>query len=287
MRTAQILFLVACLLIAAGPRMGLAQGTARVAAPDTSCWNPHIRNTGRALLCGRVVDSVSGQGVGGGLNGGSARFVRVDGVEMNGPIRADGSFSLNVAGGHGTLTLRWSCRGARVIADTITLAPGTGQWREFRVAADAADTLCRVREERTPSSAESGSRWLSYGPCLRISYGAWEPTLGPEYPVSRWLRLESAPDRQARPGSIQPFQDSLGVGTRWRMRGWRAIRGDSLEFAWSTGFAAVTITLGVSGDSLVGSGLWTFDVINTDSLGFIDTSGLPRARVTAHPAPCG
>jgi hypothetical protein len=275
--------LVLCLLTD-GFGVCQAQRVERVQSPDSSCRSSHVRNTGRALLCGQVVDSASGRGVGGGLFGGNARFVRVDGREMNGPIGPDGRFSLNVAGGHGTLTLNWSCRPERVFTDTLTLAPGTGTAREFAVAADAADTLCRVSiaENRADLSPSVLDRWLHSGSCWSVRYEPWLPELGIEYPVSTWIQL-AAPDSGARG---QTFRDSLDVRAPWRMRRWQPIRGDSIEISWSTGFSAVTLTLGAFGDSLSGSGLWTFDVIRTDSLGFVDNSGLPRANVSARRTAC-
>lgn len=260
------------------------QGVERAQAPDITCRSDHVRNTGRALLCGQVIDRTTGLGVGGGLLGGNARFVRDDGVEMNGPVDSDGSFSLNVAGGRGTLTVDWSCRRGRQLTDTLTLPPGTGTALKFLVSAEASDTLCRVstRESRADPSRDARDRWLRAGGCWSIRYQPWHPDIGPEYPVSTWIQLTS-PDAGA---DGRQFRDSLDSRAPWRARLWQPLRGDSLEIVWSTGFAAVTLTLGASGDSLSGIGLWTFDVIRTDSLGFIDNSGLPTAAVSARQTAC-
>ena len=260
------------------------QRVERVQLPDSSCRSGHVRSTGRALLCGQVVDRATGRGVGGSLSGGNARFVRTDGSEMNGPIGPDGSFSLNVAGGHGALTLDWSCRRSRALSDTVTLAPGTGTALEYRVTADASDTLCRVSagENRTDLRPDARTRWLHAGRCWDLRYGLWHPDLGAEYPVATWIQLAAS----VTDASEQSFRDSLAMDAPWRMRSWQPLRGDSLELVWSTGFTALTLTLGGSGDTLSGTGLWTYDVIRTDSLGFVDDSWLPRAVVSARRTAC-
>src|SRR5688500_16672229 len=134
MRHAHLFSLVVLVLLSGDARALFAQRSGRAASSDRDCRSWNVRNTDRAILCGRIVDSVSGRGIGGG----NARFVRTDSVEMNGMIETDGRFSMNAAGGFGTLTLRWSCRSSRVLVDTITLTPGTGLARTFLVAADAA-----------------------------------------------------------------------------------------------------------------------------------------------------
>lgn len=257
-------------------------GQARPPAPaDTGCGR-YVRNTGRAELCGRVVDGRTGVGVGGG----DARFVRIDGREMNGPIGDDGRFNLNVDAGHGTLTLQWSCRAQKRLVDTLTLAAGRGTRQVFSVEADASDTLCRVATDRGDTSSAAVLRWRNHGPCLSITYGPWRPQLDERYLPASWVRLDLGDPRSSVASRVQPLMDRPPVAPGWRSRGWRPIQGDSLELYWSTGFSAVTLTLGHRADSLVGHALWTFDVVIIDSLGFEDLSSLPRAQVSARSVAC-
>lgn len=258
---------------------------------DTGCGR-YVRHSGRSELCARVVDQRTGRGVGGG----HVEFVRDDGASMAGLISPNGEFGLNVPGGHGTLTIAWSCRPAVRLVDTLTLPPTKGVERVFAVSVAPQDTRCRVADrDLTDLSRGAVERWLARGPCFAIALGEWRPAVDTMYAPARWVRLETLArarhERPQGPPRALPLRDRPPRGRQWTMTGWRPLRGDSLELYWSSGFSAVSLTLGRprkdrSGVALAGHGIWTFDVVVTDSLGFRDLTGLPNGPVSARRVAC-
>jgi hypothetical protein len=250
---------------------------------DTTCPASNVRNTGRAILCARVVDRSTGAGV----PGGHVQFVRHDGASMAGTIERDGTFSINVPGGRGKLTIWWSCRPSVRRVETLMVPAGQGIWRTFRVAMAPADTLCRREsEDRTDPGDAAVPRWISRGPCFAISLGPWTPALRAGDIPPRRVRLDSARQAGGEVRSSQPLHDVDPTGPRWRSEGWRPLQGDSIELFWSRDFSGVALTLGVRGDSLVGRGMWTDDIIVTDSLGFLDRKRYPNGAASARQVPC-
>ena len=152
----------------------------------------------------------------------------------------------------------------------------------------SADTLCRVKPpDRTDASGTGFARWMGRGPCFAIVLGKWQADLGTEYVPPPRVRLDSAQESPTRAvPRTQPLRFDSPVGSAWRFGGWSPMRGDSLQLSWSTGFSALTLSLGIAGDSLAGRGIWTYDVLVTDSLGFEDTSGLPQGPAFAHRVAC-
>lgn len=249
----------------------------------TGCQASNVRNTDRAILCARVIDGRTGVGV----PGGDVEFVREDGGSMAGMIDRDGTFSINVPGGRGTLRIDWSCRRSVRLVDTLTIPAGQGMERTFRVAVTPADTLCR-RESRdlSDTSRAAVARWVSRGPCFALALGPWKPTISAEHMPPAWVRLDSAHQPSSQPASIQPLHHEPSNRTNWRSAGWRPLQGDSIELLWSKDFDGVRLTLGVQGDSLAGRGIWTSDMIFTDSLGFLDRTIYPNGPASARPVPC-
>lgn len=250
---------------------------------DTACPAANVRNTERAVLCARVIDARTGVGV----PGGDVTFVRKGGGSMSGPIYRDGTFSLNVPGGHGTLTIAWSCRRSVRLVDTLTIPAGRGVWRTFRVDVAPADTLCRrKREDRSDPSPGAVVRWMNRGPCFAISLGRWRPTLDASAVPPRRVQLDTAHQARGAAGSSHPLHHEPSSGAEWRFAGWRPLQGDSITLFWGTGFSGVELTLGVEGDSLAGRGIWTDDIIITDARGFRDTRGYPKGAAAARQVPC-
>lgn len=276
----------AAALVAAGLSMACATSSRFAireadAAADTSCPASNVRGTDRAILCGRVVNEHTGHG----LPGGDVRFVRGDGRSMLGAIERDGTFGINVPGGHGTLTIEWSCRTAVKLVDTLTVPPGRGLVRTFSVPVAPADTMCRREwDDRTDRSRASIARWITRGPCFAIAVEPWDPPLDPGYVPPHWVRLDSLPQAQNAPGSIQPLHHTAGA--RWPSTGWGPLQGDSLQLYLNKDFTGVLLTLGLSADSLAGQGHWTDDIIETDSLGFLKMEGRPKGTVSARRIPC-
>lgn len=250
---------------------------------QTGCPASNVRNTDRAILCARVIDRRTGVGV----PGGDVEFVRKGGGSMAGEIEPDGTFGINVPGGRGTLTIHWSCRRSVRLVKTLTIPAGQGMERTFRVAITPADTLCR-RESRdlSDTSHAAVARWVSRGPCFSLALGPWKPALRTGNMPPRWVRLDSAPRPSSEPGSIQPLHYERSSGVSWRSAGWKPLQGDSIELFWSKDFEGVNLTLGVQGDSLAGRGIWTSDMIFTDSLGFLDRTIYPNGAASARRVPC-
>jgi hypothetical protein len=250
---------------------------------DRPCPAANVRNTSRAILCARVIDRRTGVGV----PGGQVQFVRDDGASMAGTIQRDGTFSLNVPGGRGRLTIAWSCRASTRMVETLTIPAGQGTARTFTVSVVPSDTLCRRElQDRTDTTRAAITRWINRGPCLAISLGPWGRALGSNDAPPQQVRLDSLAQSRSRAGSSQPLHYDPPSGTRWHFAGWRPMVGDSLNLYWSTGFTGVSLTLGVAADSLAGRGIWTHDVVITDSLGFRDTSGLPKGAASARRVQC-
>lgn len=63
-------------------------------------------------------------------------------------------------------------------------------------------------------------------------------------------------------------------------------RSASVQLIWNQDFSGVALTLGVQGDSLAGRGIWTTDLIITDSLGFLDRNVYPNGAASARRVPC-
>jgi hypothetical protein len=59
-----------------------------------------------------------------------------------------------------------------------------------------------------------------------------------------------------------------------------------MEMVWGDGYSGVSLTLGMSGDSLAGHGIWENDVIQLDSLGFPVLDSLPKGLASAHRITC-
>lgn len=273
-------------LFAASALSGSSATSVRVAPlipeakTDAACPALNVRKTSRAILCARVIDGRTGVGV----PGGDVEFVRKDGASMAGTIERDGTFGINVPGGHGTLTIHWSCRRSVRLVDTLTVPAGRGIERTFRVAISPADTLCRREsEDQTDPSPAAVARWMSRGPCFAISLAPWKPRLGAGATPPRWVRLDSAHQAGGRTNSIQPLHHP---GTGWRFAGWQPLRGDSIGLFWNKEFTRVALTLGVHADSLAGRGMWTNDIIVTDSLGFLDRTLYPNGAASARRVPC-
>jgi hypothetical protein len=253
------------------------------ALSQTDCPASHVRNTDRALLCARVIDRRTGVGV----PGGDVEFVRKDGESMAGTIEPDGTFSINVPGGRGMLTINWSCRRSVRLVNALTVPAGQGMERTFRVAITPADTLCRREsQDLSDTSHAAVARWVSRGPCFALALGQWKPTISAEHMPPPWVRLDSAPQPSSKPGSVQPLHYERSGRASWRSAGWRPLQGDSIELLWSKDFDGVSLTLGVQGDSLAGRGIWTSDMIFTDSLGFLDRTIYPDGAASARRVPC-
>lgn len=251
---------------------------------DTSCRASNVRNTDRAILCARVIDRRTGVGV----PGGDVEFVRKDGASMAGQIERDGTFSINVPGGRGILTIAWSCRRSVRLVDTLTVPAGKGMSRTFRVAMAPADTLCRREsEDLSDTSHAAVARWVSRGPCFALTLRDWKPALHAQERPPRWVRLDSVHPGARRTGSAQPLYDEHSGREIWRATGWSPLQGDSIQLYWSKDFDGVSLTLGVQGDSLAGHGIWTHDMIITDSLGFLDRRVYPNGAASARRVPCG
>lgn len=253
------------------------------APADTSCLAPNVRNTGRAILCARVIDRRTGAGV----PGGDVQFVRNDGGSMAGTIERDGTFSINVPGGQGRLTIAWSCRRSVRLVDTLTVPAGQGMYRTFRVDVTPADTLCRREsEDLSDTSRAAVRRWVSRGPCLALALRPWRPALHSQDTPPRWVRLDTTSQAAGAPGSTQPLHYQPYSGASWRSADWTPLQGDSIQLSWGKDFSGVFLTLGVQGDSLAGRGMWVGDIIITDSLGFLDRKVYPNGAASARRVPC-
>lgn len=271
---------------AASSRTGMRNpGALSDAAADTGCAASSVRDTGRAILCARVVDARTGVGVPGR---GGVEFVRGDGESMSGPIHGDGTFRINVPAGRGKLTVDWSCRrSARLVAE-LTIPPGTGVERTFQVAVTPADTLCR-RETRDRSEINPATvaRWMHRGPCFALTLRERNPGREPPGTPSGWVRLDSVRQNPTGGRASLALGYEHDTGDRRPWAGWTPMQGDSLELGWSTHFSGLSVTLGVRGDSLAGEWMVSSDVILTDSLGFLDRSVYPNGPASARAVPCG
>ena len=263
-------------------RSGRPEALGWEAPADTGCPAANVRNTGRAILCARVIDGRTGVGV----PGGSVDFERNGGGSMHGAIRRDGRFSINVPGGHGILTISWSCRRSVRWEDTLTVPAGQGISRTFEVAVTPADTLCRREfEDRSDTSHAAVARWISRGLCFAIALGQWNPPLrGANLP--RQVRLDSAQSPRRAAHASQPLRYEPPDGSRWRRAGWRPLQGDSIEIYWGGDFVGIGLALGVQADSLAGRGMWTDDIVITDSLGFLDRARYPNGPASARRVSC-
>jgi hypothetical protein len=250
---------------------------------DTACDASYLAGYDRSLLCGRVIDERTGAGV----PGGDVEFVREDGRSMVGTVDEDGTFSINVPAGRGTLTIGWSCRASVRTVRKLTVLPARGVWRTFPVTVTPRDTLCRLEtNDRTDTTAGAVARWMDRGPCLELAIGPWRPRLvASETPTGR-VRLDSLAEHRPRAGSSQPLHFDPPSGEQWRSSGWMPLRGDSIQLFWSKDFSGVTLTLGVSADSLAGRGIWISDVILTDADGFLDQSVYPNGAASARRIEC-
>jgi hypothetical protein len=214
-------------------------------------------------------------------------FVRKgDGESMAGTIERDGSFSINVPAGFGTLTIDWSCRRSVHLVETLTLPEGRGIDRTYKVAVTPADTLCRREsEDLSDTSRAAVARWISRGPCFAVAVQPWRPRLIARVMPPAWVRLDSVQPAGAQ-GSDRPLHYEPRPGSSWRYGGWRPLQGDSIQFYWNEDFMGISLTLGPSADSLAGRGMLTDDIVITDSLGFLDRNRYPNGPASAHRVPC-
>jgi hypothetical protein len=97
--------------------------------------------------------------------------------------------------------------------------------------------------------------------CFKLSFGRWDATGGEDTSFRpEVVRFDPTPDSAFGHQGKRILRTSFASPPRFAS--WKQLRGDSIEFGWSSGFAGINVRAVIRGDSLTGFGeTWT-DVVS-------------------------
>jgi len=161
--------------------------------------------------------------------------------------------------------------------------------RLIALAALLVSAAPRVAAQQHASSVVAPFRWLG---CYELAAGPWSVPVDSSFAPPPVLRLDSLPALApptgrgrwfAVQGAVPPFAARRPL---FAVVGWRPSSGDSATVVWGDGFARLTATVALRGDSIAGTLLWRRVTARLDSAGRPLRDPVARASLAGARAAC-